>query len=271
MIYLPKMSVLLLLVLSALVLSGCFHSDDDPVPVVDADPAGYYDVSGTASVGDGSGGTLMITDLQGMVNGNRFIAISDANGLVYDGTITDINVDDFTATVSVFQDGALVTTASVTGMITTGAKITGTLTGNGLGSGTFELIYALSNNQLADLSRVQLDVIDQWISRVGGSVDSSLALGFVVETAGDISHIENPGNGLFNACVIDSGIILPIAGTSLYTIAMTLANCNNASVDGDYEGLAVTRTETATDDRLVLVTSNVNFSLYGEFIISGIF
>jgi len=239
--------------------------------VEDANPVGYYDVSGTASVGDGSGGMLTITDLQGLVNSTRFIAISDANGLVYDGTITDINANDFTATVSVFQNGALVTTASVSGMITVGAKITGTLTGSGLGSGTFELTYALSNNTVATLSRVQnSDIEEGWFDRVGGGV--AIGLAFAVDELGSIRHGFTATDGVFNQCVVDSGTISPVLDTSLYTLSLTLSSCNNAAVNGDYSGLASMRTEsieTPVGDRLVLVVSNLNFGIQGEFKITN--
>ena len=49
-------------------LVGCGGSDTPP----NANPTGYYDVTGTASVDNGMG-TLTITDLQAMVNGNRYI------------------------------------------------------------------------------------------------------------------------------------------------------------------------------------------------------
>ncbi len=239
--------------------------------VENANPAGYYDISGTASVDDGSGGMLTITDLQGLVNSTRFIAISDANGLVYDGTITDINANDFTATVSVFQNGALITTASVTGMITVGAKITGTLTGSGLGSGTFELIYALSNNTVATLSRVQnSDIEEGWFDRVGGGM--AIGLAFAVDDLGSIRHGFTATDGVFNQCIVDSGTILPVLDTSLYILNLTLSSCNNAAVNGDYSGLASMRTEsieTPVGDRLVLVVSNSNFGIQGEFKITN--
>jgi len=235
--------------------------------VKNANPVGYYDVSGTASVGDGSGGTLTITDLQGMVNDTRFIAISDVNGLVYDGTITNINANDFTATVSIFQDGTLVTTASVTGMITAGAKITGTVTGSGLGSGTFELIYALSNNTAAALLRVQNnDVEEGWFDRVGGGM--AIGLAFAVDELGSIRHGFTATDGVFNQCIVDGGVISPIAGTSLYTLNLALSSCSNTAVNGDYSGLVSMRTdsiETPVGDRLVLVVSNSNFGIQGEF------
>jgi len=267
--------LMIFLALFTLVVQGCFHSSSGGGKIgatPDADPAGYYDVrSGTASVGDGSGGTLTITDLQGLVNGTRFIAISDANGLVYDGTITEINVNDFTATVSVFQDGTLITTAPVTGMITAGAKITGTLTGSGLGSGTFELIYALSNNTAAALSRVQNNVDEGWFDRVGGGM--AIGLAFAVDAMGSIAPGFSANDGVFNQCVVDTGVIAPVVGTSLYTLSLTLSNCNNATVNGDYSGLASTRTESTeppVGDRLVSVISNSNFSIQGEFKVGAI-
>jgi len=260
---------MIFLALFALAVQGCFHSSSGGGKIgvtPDADPAGYYDVSGTASVGNGSGGTLTITDLQGLVNGTRFIAISDANGLVYDGTMTEINIDDFTATVSVFQDGTLITTAPVTGMITAGAKITGTLTGSGLGSGSFELIYALSNDTAAALSRVQNSVDEGWFDRVGGGM--AIGLAFVVDTMGNITPGFSATDGVFNQCVVDTGVISPITGTSLYTLNLTLSNCSNTAVNGDYSGLASIRnesTENPIGDRLVSVISNSNFSVFGEF------
>jgi len=274
----PKMRfsplLMIFLALFALIVQGCFHSSSGGGKIgvtPDVDPAGYYDVSGTASVGDGSGGTLTITDLQGLVNGTRFIAISDANGLVYDGTITEIDVDDFTAIVSVFQDGTLITTAPVTGMITEGAKITGTLTGSGLGSGTFELIYALSNDTAAALSRVQNDDEEEgWFDRVGGGM--AIGLAFAVDAMGNISPGFSATDGVFNQCVVDTGVIAPVPNTSLYTLNLTLSNCSNTAVNGDYSGLASMRTENTeipVGDRLVLVVSNSNFGIQGEFKITN--
>jgi len=255
--------------LFALTVQGCFHSSSGGGKIgvtPDADPTGYYDISGTASVGDGSGGTLTLTDLQGLVNGTRFIAISDANGLVYDGTIAEINVNDFTATVSVFQDGTLITTAPVTGMITADAKITGTLTGSGLGSGTFELIYALSNDTAAALSRVQNMPNFFWFDRVGGG--QATGLGFAVDAEGNVTNFFSANDGTFNQCIVDSGVILPVTGTSLYTLNLTLSSCSDSAVNGDYSGLASMRTESIESpvgDRLVLVVSNLSFSIQGEF------
>jgi len=276
----PKMRfspfLLFFLALLALAMQGCGGGSggESGGETPNADSTGYYGVSGRASVGDDSSGMLTIIDLQGMVNGTRFIAISDAKGLVYDGMITEINGNDFTATVSVFQNGTPATDVpvTVTGMITAGEKITGTLTGSGLGSGSFELFYAQSNDTPAALSRVQtnVDVENSWVDSVGGGATN---LRFVVNSTGNITSDEIATDGTFSQCSIDQGAISPITGTSLYTLNLTLSSCSNTAVNGDYSGLASLRTEsveTPVGDRLVVVVSNSKFSLQGEFWLGGI-
>jgi len=262
---------MMLLALFMLTVQGCGGGGGSDA-VTSVDPTGYYNVQGTASVGDGNGGTLAITDLQGMVSGDRFIAISDANGLVYDGKITGITGNDFSATVSVFQDGVFLSTATLTGMITKGAKITGTLTGNEQGSGTIdELLYAQSNNMVAALSSVQNNVNEGWFGRVGGGVAAPLS--FVIDAEGNLTPSFSATDGVFKQCTVGSGTISSVTGTSLYTLNLELSNCSNDDVNGDYSGLAVMRTEseeTPIGERLVLVVSKPNFSLYSEFFISGL-
>ncbi len=154
----PRMLAAMLLVLSALALTGCFHNDDDPAPppIVNADPTGYYINTGTTS-----GGTLNITDLQAMVNGNRIMMMSVTNELLYDGTITSISGNDFTADFTIYTAGKDPIAATVSGMITTNSSISGTLTGTGVGSGTFDLLYATTNNQAAAM-------VFSWLGGGGG-------------------------------------------------------------------------------------------------------
>ncbi len=263
--------LMMLLALFMLTVQGCFHSGGGGGgTVTNADPTGYYNVLGKASVDNGNSETLVIEDLQGMVSGDRFIAISDANGLVYDGKITDITGNDFSAAVSVFQNGIFLSTATLTGMITEGAKITGTLTGNEQGNGTInELLYALSNDTVAALSNVQNNGSERWFDRVGGG--NAIGLGFIVEVTGNITHAFSATDGVFDQCAVEAGTISPSVGTSLYSLNMMLSNCNDPDVNGGYSGLASMRTESTESpvgDRLVLVVSKANFSLQGEFKIS---
>ena len=250
----------LLVLLAGLALQGCGGGSSTP----NADPTGYYDVTGTATVkADDNTTDLPISDLQGMVNGNRFTAMSAAEGLVYDGTLTIVNVDTFTANISIYRDGSLLTTATASGTITQGSSITGTLTGTGAGNGTFRLTYALSNNQAAALSRVQSNVDEMWFSVIGGSLN--FGFGFVVAGTGEITHRQTADSGVFNGCVVASGTMTPVSNTNVYQATFTLSSCSNNTVDGTYTGLASTRAQSVADDRLVLVASKTAFCIHGEF------
>ena len=258
---------LILLVLIVLVLPGCFHDDDDPapVPVPDANPAGYYDVTGTASVG----GIPNITDLQAIVNGSRIMMMSAANELLYDGSITSINGNDFTATFTIYDDGANPINATVSGMITQGSSITGTLSGSGVGSGTFSLTYATTNNEVASLSKIENTTNFSWGAMIGGAT-ATAAFEFIIDAAGGMVDDENNVQGLFHACQITSGFgastISPIAGTNIYEINAELVGCSpNTSVNMEYIGLATTRTQTNADDTLVFMMTSGDHSFSSDF------
>ena len=254
--------------LMGLLIQGCGSSGGGG-PVPDADPVGYYDVTGTASVDDGAGGTTSVNDLQAIVNGTRFVAMSVATGLGYDGTVTSIKGKNYTATVSVYQNGTLFDTATVSGSITEGSTISGTLTGvgsaTGPSNGSFTLNYALSNNETAALSRVENTFIggdDSWNGYVGGAV---IETAFVADAAGNITNDFNTPQGVFAGCSFSTGTIVPVANTNLYTVTVTLTTCTTPAVDGVYTGLATTRALVDPDDRLVMVISNADYSAYAEY------
>ena len=79
--------------------------------------------------------------------------MGEAKGLLYYGTITNISGNDFTADFTVYTDGANPMAATASGTITEGSSISGTLTGSGMGSGTFSLLYANTNDQTAAMVR----------------------------------------------------------------------------------------------------------------------
>jgi len=250
------------LMTSLFALQGCSNSSD-PEPV-DANPTGYYDATGTATVKlDDNTTDLNISDLQGMVNSNDFTAMSVATGLVYHGTISALSINSFNASVSIYRDGTLLTSATIAGTITEGSSITGTLTGTGAGNGTFSLTYAMTNTPVAALSRVETAVDVEWNTFVGGSTLSSNS--FDVDAGGSLAQVQKSTDGVFTFCEVASGTISPVAGTNIYTVEMTLTLCTATNVNGTYTGLASSQTESVTDDRLVLVVSNTNFTLNGVF------
>jgi hypothetical protein len=257
---------MMLLALFVVVLQGC---SDDPAPVVppvvNAVPTGYYDVTGTASVSDGAGGTIALNDLQAMVNGDRIMMMSAANGLLYDGTITSISENDFTATFMIYTDGENPITATATGTITQGSSITGTLTGSGVGSGIFSLSYAMSNNQAAAISRVENRLGHlTWGGDLVGN--GAFTYDFSINNLGVLTHAGDTGNGIFATCQIN-GSVSPISGTSLYEVSVSLSVCANPLVNGTtYTGLATSRSDSTVDDTLVLGVTNGTYSPFGDFI-----
>ena len=243
-------------------LQACSGGGGSSTPK-DANPTGYYDNNGTASV---NAGATTISDLQGLINEKRFMMISDATGLIYDGKITSISANDFAANVSVFKHGQPIASpnATISGTITEKSKITGTLTGTGDGSGTFTLQYASTNTQAANLTRIERNGGNFWDSEIGGGSDLTA---FSV-TSGVISLPSRASDGFFQSCAISSGTFTPINGTSLYTVTLNMTSCSpNADANLTYVGLAATWSFTGTDDRLIIGATDVNstYSVNGDF------
>ncbi|MCF6324508.1 MAG: hypothetical protein L3J89_09330 [Gammaproteobacteria bacterium] len=259
---LPSRLAALPLILMVLVLPGCFHNDDDPAPVSvpDANPVGYYIID-EANVSDGNNGMIAINDLQAIVHDSRMMMMSIDNGLLYDGTITDITENSFTADVIVYKDGVNIGTATASGTITEGSSITGQLVGSGFGSGTFSLTYALSNNRDADLSRVENTEFFSWRGE-----EVTEGFDFEIDGQGNVIHSKTPGSSsLYDTCKMN-GTIAPVDNATLYVVDVILSQCNvNDELNGAYKGLAVTKDDRGIDDHLVYMISNTVYAYFGGF------
>jgi hypothetical protein len=251
----------LLALVAGLVLHGC-GGGGSSTPPPDADPTGYYSNNGTAMVKQQSDNTtdLSITDLQALVYDNRLMMMSATEALLYDISITSISENSFNGTAVIFIDGQNQAIATVSGTITQGSSITGTLTGTGVGNGTFSLIYATSNNEVAALSRL---ANPDWTAPVGGSTTN---LQLLIDDAGYAIEGTAVFSGVFNACSFTANL-LTIPDTNMYTNDFTVAGCANADVGPNYTGLITTRSQTTSYDTLVLmyVHPDKTFAFYGEF------
>ncbi len=221
--------------------------------------AGYYTNTGTASVSDGMGGTIEITNLQAMVSGNRIIMMSVMNtptetkGLLYDGMITRTSDNDFTADFTIYTDGESPMSATASGTITEGAKIEGELVGSGVGSGTFSLLYASTNDQTAA-------VASAWLGEGGGFFE----YGFTIDGVGNLVNDKSPDVIPFRDCKM-KGTVTPVSGTRLYSVSVDLTVCDDPLVEGSYTGLTTTRDGTAANNLLVYSVSNGAYTVSGEF------
>ncbi len=253
---------MMFLALFALVLQGC-GDGVRVLPLSDADPSGYYDVSGYADIDDGASGTRKIDNLQALVNGNRIMMMSTGEGLLYDGSITNINGNSFEADFTIYTDGDNPMTATASGTITEGSSITGTLTGSGVGSGTFSLRYATTNSEVADISRIEniAGTNATWGAKIGGG---AFAQEFIINEAGEITHNTASLGGIFSSCEL-SGSITPIDGSSLYAVSVDLTKCDGNIFNGIYIGLATSRTQSNQDDTLVFAVADGRYGLNGDF------
>lgn len=234
-------------------------------PVVNADPTGYYDITGTASVKDDATNRnpVPITDLQGMVYNNHLYMISSLTGLTYDGPIS-VNGTGFTSNVTIYSKGVKVTTASIIGMIDAGKTITGSLTGTGSGNGSFALNYAVNNKAQSTLAIAGHSGV-AWNGKISWS---NFSTNFTIDgTTGSITS-SGGSKPVFLGCVV-TGTVAPLNGTHLYTINATVSSCFDSSstgANGTYTGLATTRTQSVEDDTLVMIITDGNsaYSMDGE-------
>jgi hypothetical protein len=250
----------LLAILAGLAMHGCGGGGGSSTPP-NADPTGYYSNDGTALVKQADNTTdLSITDMQALVHDNRIMMMSSTEALLYDIAITSISGNSFSGTAAIFIDGQNSGAATVSGAITQGSSITGTLTGVGAGNGTFSLIYATSNNEVAELPRLEGS---DWTSPVGGSLTDIL---MIADDAGNVSNLSVVSSGVFSSCGVTAEL-LTIPNTNMYTMNLFgVFFCADADVDAWYTGLATTRSQTTEDDRLVLmfVHADKTFAFYGE-------
>jgi hypothetical protein len=245
--------------LAGLALQGCGGGGGTSTPP-NANPTGYYSNDGTALVKQVDNTTdLGITDLQALVYDNRIMMMSATEALLYDISVTSISGNSFNGTAVIFINGQNSGAATVSGTITQGSSITGTLTGAGAGNGTFSLLYAASNNEVATLPRLEKP---DWAGAVGGS---SAVLLIGIDDAGNAMGIVS--SGVFNACSVIAEL-LTIPNTNMYNMNfLGLGGCADSNVDGSYTGLATTRSQLGVDDRLMLmfVHADKAFAFYGEF------
>ena len=266
----------LLMVGVVLWLPGCGgggkKSAPPPPPPVTSNP-GYYDnvsTKGGAIVYQPDNSTLLsIADLQGMVNGSQFTLVSAANNLAYYATFTGLSGNTYTASVAIYKDNIPFGNTTISGTLVAGTNgsLTGTFgtSGTGYGHGTFSLDYSLANLRLAAVSRivrVNGTIPASWTNNVNSARTSF----FQVDLTGVISEpsLLTPKTGIFLGCTI-GGNISAVTNTALYQVSMTLTGCTTSTVNGSYAGLATSRTETATDDRLVVTVTSGTYSMDGEF------
>ena len=255
------------------VLQACGGGGGSSTPPVtpDAKPTGYY--TGSAAVKESNNTTdLSITDIQILINDGRLMIMSDAQAVLYDGTMS-ITGNSFTSTVDVYKNGAkqagAAGTATISGSITEGSQITGTFTGTGLGNGTFVSTYSSLNNTASTSASIDNSLATgrnkNWLCSL--NLETSI-LALDIANTGSFVTGGVPSTGVFRRCEVD-GTVLPITSTGLFAVNVsTIAGqntCDNADVEsgtsGTYSGLAILKPGAApAQDKLTFTISNGKYS-----------
>lgn len=250
------LSIVFVTMLLAFGLQGCGGSSGGGDQSVTYYTNGYY--TGTATLKDIGG----LGDMQGMFNGKRFMITNEAIKLVIDGTITSTTQDTFTANVTIYKTDivtgivSVVNQTTVTGDIVKESSIKGTIEGTGAYSGTFDLVYALSNNVQATIESVETSN-SVWI----GSVYAANEYYVAIATDREFWVEGVPTSGTFDNC-IPYGQISAIPNSSLYSIRVSIKYCNPyPEVIGDYTGLAALK----ENGQLLITLTNGMYAVSADY------
>jgi len=226
------------------------------------DPTGYYTNTGFVDVKAGDDMTQrLVTDIQGMVTGEQLMLLSDTENLTYIGTFA-MDENNFSGSVTLYEAGVMIQeNVPVNGLITEGARITGTLSGTGAANGTFQLDYA------ADNGAVTLDQVVRvfgWEPVINENIPVlNLANATLPEPAFNF-RTSGTSSNIFGGCRY-GGRMEPITGTHLYTVSVTMEDCDPGTADVQatpvYTGLASVR----GTDRFILALSNGAYDFSGEY------
>ena len=260
-----KLLLMIFLLLFVLMMQGCFHSSSGGGNggTSNADPTGYYTNSGFVQVMMADDTTPRATeaDFQGMVTDSQFMMISDTENLSYIGTFT-VSGNELSGSVTLYETGVMAQeNVPLSATITQESKITGTLSGTGAANGTFQLDYAADNGPV-DLAQVVRAFA--WEPVINQNIPN-LDLADATEAAPTLNfNASGNGGNIFGGCRY-AGRMEPIAGTHLYTVSVTMINCDPGTADVQaipaYSGLASVR----GTDRFILALSNGAYDFSGEY------
>lgn len=236
-----------------LLLACSDDDDDDPAAVVGVDGTGYYE--GTAEI-DG----VVVTDLQGLVDGKRFMIISVSQVLLYEGTMNFSTPNEFQATAAVYQNGERFGSTSVSATLSKGASLQGTLNGSGIAGGNFTLTWADSNNVAADLADLVTNTANHLSAWTGPFDEGTAKYKLDIDASGTMVNDDEAIDGTFKSCSVNTGSISPIGGTALFRFSFSFDDsCDDPLLDNtSHTGLA-THLNTGTGV-LVFTFSNGSYA-----------
>jgi len=231
--------------------TGTITNDDN------ANPKGYF--TGTATVNT----STTISDLIGLAYNQRLLLFSrtGVSNVLYDIDLGIITNTSYSGTANVYENGSNTQSITVTGT-TNDAQITGTFSGgSGLASGSFDILFDISNNRGAAQVRIQTAPEPLWTGSVFG-ID--VANGNFSNNTGN-SYTGSDTDG--QRCGYTGNYGLPGSDINIYTLSHNIIDgifgtCTYASTTPLHTGFASIIDTSTTDDTLVYAFANGNTALF---------
>ena len=274
--WLPTVAALLLLTGAAL-LASC-GGGGNSTPPSNQDPSGLY--TGTASVDDGSGGTLYLSNMNAISYNNRVIFFStDTTGagvnVLYDMRINAIKASTYSATVDLYDAGVKTDSTSVSGSVTHGSRLTGVFNGTKPKlKGSFDLTYQNLYARGATSARIKSgSPQNPWAGPVSslplsGPDTSNLE---ILDIPTGVFSFQSAGTSIPPQCDFSGNIGIPDAKVNIYSVLLPKGNttldksCPLTQSPPDYTGLATVVDSTGgTDNTLWFAVTNGTNSVYSE-------
>ena len=263
--------VVLMAFISGFTLQGCGGGGSSPVALPDQDASGLFK-SGTAELNSGA---VLLDDLRAFVYQGRIMMFSVAGHILYDGQISSITSDDYTATVDVYESGVKTQSGVViTGKVTSQAQITGTVAGTGSYSGTFTLTFDTAYKTAVPLPTTANNLPDEWdgdlvseFSRLDDTIRKDNV--FLSDDGTNKTIVGTVQSDASDSCGFE-GVVVPDTNVNIYSFTVQMpslgfnaANCSLMSLDSDYTGFASVLSEAATNNELLMAFTDGNQSVFG--------
>ncbi|MFK5951389.1 MAG: hypothetical protein QM500_21755, partial [Methylococcales bacterium] len=198
-------------------LQGCSSSSGGgTTPIATQDASGLFK-DGTAELNSGA---TMLSDLRAFVHNGRIIIFSVAGNLLFDGQITDITADDYTATVDVYEAGLKTQSAvAVTGKVTSESSITGTIAGTGNASGTFTLTFDTLYSRGATFARIDTSTT-VFAGDIFNSVPDAATINFDFFSSTNYNLLSRSPGPI--RCSDAGSFLIPDSSINIYTLDETI-------------------------------------------------
>jgi len=250
-------AVLFIGLLGLVGLQGCSSSSsttETPPPITtDQNASGLF----TGGITPNSG--TQRTDLRAFVHEGRFIIFSVEGLFLIDGQINGITLDEYTATVDIYELGVKTESAlAVTGTVVSESKIIVTITGTANLDGEITLDYDKQYERGASFARVDTATLE-FEGRVMNTTPNATTNNFDFSTVA-VYNMNNFAVGSSDLCLIDGTYEIPDNSINIYTLddiinASSAAGCTMSQTP-NYTGFAAAVDGEFTDSTLLYAVTN---------------